>query len=341
MNSKAQFEMTDVSDRLLTTDRLALDGTKRNSVVVVGLPRSGSSFLSHVLSQVPGWYVFDDLYLARAARQAKATGPLNDADLDHLLEFLGWQIWARKRYGTYAIPNMTEEEIEPMNAALRETFAGKGITWTDLQEEWLIRLGERSGAVNWGFKMPGAFRQLESLLKTYPEMKVVFLMRSPEKVMASYKHLPEESEDGNADQYHPVTHSVYWRMAARAWLDAKKRWPERVMLLRFEDLVADPTAAGKSLAAHLEAPIPDVITAPERPNSSFSGKRAGLTRLEQKIVHVITASERKALGFAPAVPEEAEGGVADFIWTTGRFLRHHGGRFAGRLRRKVKASRSG
>ena len=40
---------------------------KPSPVVVVGLPRSGSSFLSYVISQIDDWYVFDDLYLFRTA----------------------------------------------------------------------------------------------------------------------------------------------------------------------------------------------------------------------------------------------------------------------------------
>lgn len=328
--------MSDSGDKLFATERLALDGTRRKSVVVVGLPRSGSSFLSHVLSQLPGWYVFDDLYLARAARQAGATGPLGDKKLQKLLDFLGWQIWARKRFGTYAVPNVEEGEIEKMKAALFETFSGRAVTWPELQEEWLIRLAERSGAANWGYKMPGAFRHLDMLMQTYPHMKIVFLMRAPEKVLASYKHLPEDSEDGDAGQYHPVTHAVYWRMAARAWLDAQKRWPDRVMLLKFEELVADPTKAGKALAAHLETPIPDCVTAPERPNSSFSGdsSRVSLTGLEQMIIHAITGSERAQLGFAPPVKSDAKGGVFDLLRTTGRFCRHHVTRSVSRLFRR-------
>ena len=30
-------------------------------VIVVGLPRSGSSYLAHVLSCLEGWFIFDDL----------------------------------------------------------------------------------------------------------------------------------------------------------------------------------------------------------------------------------------------------------------------------------------
>ncbi|WP_107666876.1 hypothetical protein [Cyanothece sp. BG0011] len=32
-------------------------------VIVVGLPRSGSSFLAHTLSTLKDWYVFDDLMI--------------------------------------------------------------------------------------------------------------------------------------------------------------------------------------------------------------------------------------------------------------------------------------
>ena len=326
---KVQGKMDEIGDKLFVHERLALDGTERGTVVVVGLPRSGSSFLSHVLSQLPGWYVFDDLYLSREARRIRATGELDDTQLKKLLDFLGWQIWARKRYGTYAVPNITEDEIEPMKEALFATFSGLSIDWMALQEEWLIRLGSRSDASNWGYKMPGAFRHLDTLLNRHPGMKVVFLMRGPEKVLASYKHLPEESEDGDAGQYHPVAHAYYWRMAARAWLDAKKRWPDQVMLLRFEDLVSDPTVAGRSLAAHLGAVSPDEITTPPRPNSSFTGPamRPELTRLEQWIIARTTSKERKALGFAPMDHTATKAGVSDFLWITVRFICYQVHRF--------------
>lgn len=298
------------------------DDADRRSVIVVGLPRSGSSFLSHVMSAMPDWYVFDDLYVARQAKRVGATGPLSDGKLDKLLYFLGWQIRARHKHGFYAIPNVAEEEVEPMNAALKQAFSGKNANWADLQKEWLIRLAERAGATHWGYKMPGAFRSLDAVFAAYPEMKAVFLMRAPEKVLASYKHMPASSKDGHAEQYHPLAYAIYWRMAARAWRKAQARWPERVMLLRFEDLVADPTGAAKDLSGFLGTTAPDHIDPPPRQNTSFSeSKRTGLTRLEHRLVTLITRTERRALGFADAAPvDEADLGLGDFVQTTGRFV---------------------
>lgn len=136
-----------MTDTLFSTVPVA-DGAP--PLIVVGLPRSGSSFLSHVISQIDDWYVFDDLYLQDAARRFGPDAPLDDAALDRLLHFLGWQIRARLRFGTYAIPQVAEEEIEPMNAALRATFSGRRATWPVLQAEWMTRLAHRSGCSRWG-----------------------------------------------------------------------------------------------------------------------------------------------------------------------------------------------
>lgn len=325
------------ADPLFSTTRLARDGTTRRSVVVVGLPRSGSSFLSHVMSQIPDWYVFDDLYVAREARALGVTGPIDARRLDKLLHFLGWQIRARLRFGTYAIPNVAEDEIEPMNDALREVFRDSGVDWADLQEEWLVRLAARADAKNWGYKQPGAFRQIDELLTTYPEMKAVFLMRAPEKVLASYKHMPVDSQDGDPAQYHPLAHAAYWRMAAKAWPRAQARWPDRVMLLRFEDLVADPTQAARKLATFLGTEPPaGEVTPPPRPNTSFGGgKRKGLSRLEATLTRAITGSAREALGFAPAPAAEGPLGLGDFLRTTATFLGYRASKAVEAVKRRL------
>ncbi len=304
-------------DRLFSETPVA---RKRANVplLVVGLPRSGSSFLSDVISQIDGWYVFDDLYLHHKAREIGATGVLSESQMDRLLFFLGWQIRARLRHGSYAIPNVGEDEIEAMNAALKTSLLGTGATWADLQEEWMYRLALRAGCENWGYKMPGAFRHLDALFEHYPEMRVIFLLRAPQDVLASYKYMRPDSEDGDAAQYHPVAHAIYWRMAARAYFDAKERFADRVMLVRFEDLVADPTAAAARIGAFIGTPPPETIRAPERPNSSYrkSGARRRLSGLEMFFVDRIAGGMRDRLGFARGRERLRPGDVLDLAKTT-------------------------
>lgn len=329
--------MTDV---LFSPDRMAQDGTDRQSVIVVGLPRSGSSLLSQVMSELPGWYVFDDLYTSRSAKKAGVFDkPFGKAALDELLYFLGWQIRARKRHGLYAIPKVEEDEIEPMNAALSEAFEGSGADWIDLQEEWLIRLAARQDCPNWGYKAPGAFRYLDRMLTRHPNMKAVFLMRAPEAVLSSYKYMPKTSQDGDPAQYHPISHALYWRAAARAWRKAvATHGQDRILLVRFEDMIVDPADTIQRLSTFLGTPMPENPALPEQKNTSFpSGKRRVLTRFERGIVNTLTGHERADLGFGtpPDMPPFNGGDLVDFLRTTLRATLFRAGQGASMLRHRL------
>lgn len=329
-----------MSDALFFPDRLARTDTDRKSVIVVGLPRSGSSVLSQVMSELPGWYVFDDLYTSRAAKRAGVFDrPMTEAALDEILHFLGWQIRARKWHGLFAIPAVEEDEIEPMNAVLKSLFKGSGADWLDLQEEWLVRLAARNECPNWGYKAPGAFRYLDKVLGRHPEMKAVFLLRAPEAVLASYKYMPKESEDGDPAQYHPVSHAIYWRMAARAYARAvATHGPERITLVRFEDMIVDPGATITRLAAFLGTTPPEAPSLPEQKNTSFpGGKRRELNGLERAILAAVTGKDRAALGFAEAPPAPTLKGtdLLDFITTSGRALGFRARQATARLRRRL------
>ncbi len=41
-------------------------------IIIVGLPRCGTSFLADVVSQIGDWFIFDDLYLYRQAKAINA-----------------------------------------------------------------------------------------------------------------------------------------------------------------------------------------------------------------------------------------------------------------------------
>lgn len=324
-------------DALMSTRRIAGDGGVRGSVVVVGLPRSGSSFLSHVLSQVPGWYVFDDLTLGGEVKTIGANGVLDQRSLDRLVEFLGWQVWARKKHGLYSVPAVEKHEVARMNDALQASFSGQEATWLDLQEEWLVRLAERNGCRNWGFKSPRAYRGIDDLFTAYPRMKGIFIMRRPDKVLSSYKNMPADSQDGHPGNYHPLTHAWLWRSAADAWLDLSRRYPGRFLLVRFEDLVRDPHGVAKTAAQFLGAAAPDVVHAPPRPNTSFTGTTVRhLTGLEHLIIRSMVGDRARALGFdEAAVPKARVQDAGDIFGTTIRFATHRSRRAARRLRTKI------
>ena len=166
------------------------DNNGNNSpLIVVGLPRSGSSLIADLLSQTSPYYVFDDLYFHQKVRDEKLLGFLTEKQIDDCLFFLGWQIRARIRFKNYSLPKMLEEDVDPMNQAIKDSLSGKQITWDLLQKEWLIRLAKLNGKTEWGYNFPKSFLYYEDVFRVYPDAKFLFLFRHPESVFASYKYM--------------------------------------------------------------------------------------------------------------------------------------------------------
>lgn len=325
-------------DALFSTEYLTETANSPNPVVVVGLPRSGSSFASHLLSNLPNYYVFDDLYLIRRAKEIKADLRLTPNQLNKLLFFLGWQIRSRLKLATYAVPNVALDEVEPMNDALRTALANRDITVFDLQREWLFRLAKRSGADRWGFKMPSAFVLLDDLRTAYPDLKVIYNMRDPNDVLASYKFMPKTSFDGDPRQYHPLFYAFYWRKAVNSYLEQVGRDPESVKLMLFEGMVRDPLAQAQGIAEFLDVAPPASVTVPERPNSSHSKKRKTITGLETLLVNVICRKQMSALGYTPRKEPVKLSDVLDLLKTTLTFIHFRAVALPAKVRKRTKVA---
>jgi hypothetical protein len=128
---------------------------RSDPVVVVGLPRSGSSYLSHVLSSLGDWFVFDDLYLLRQAKGLGVEGPCSPEQLEQLVFFLGWQVRARLKHDQDFVPlTLSLEDVDGLCEAVLATFQDAPPTWTALLEEWMVRLALHQGCRRWGWKAP-------------------------------------------------------------------------------------------------------------------------------------------------------------------------------------------
>lgn len=311
-----------MQDTLFCKTEVAPISSALDPVVVVGLPRSGSSFLSHILSQIEGYYVFDDLSLLNQYSKLRSLKSTDKEFLHRVLYWLGWQIRARKRHGIYAIPNIEEHEIAHMNEAIAQAFNNEAPGVFRIQEEWLIRIAHRSGAKGWGFKMPQAYRRLDELYDAYPNLRVIYLMRQPHDVLASYKHMYASSQDGDSRRYHPLLYAFYWKHAASILRKEQAKRPDTTMFLKFSDLKSDPLWAARELSKFMKVSPPQEVQVPESSNSSFkkTSSRAGLTGLEMFIVNWICRNEMRHLGFAPKHERLSIGDLADFSKTSWRFL---------------------
>jgi len=147
--------------------------------------------------------------------------------------------------------------------------------------------GERNGKVRWGEKTPRHAYRIPEILEAFPHAQVICLARDPRAVVASYRDWKSQGgHDLEADpehelalkeehartraSYHPVIASLMWSSAILAADRARKKFGDnKVLLLRYEDLVLDPEATNAAVCEWLDLePVPEMLDVP-MVNSSF------------------------------------------------------------------------
>jgi hypothetical protein len=241
-------------------------------VVVVGLPRSGSSFLSHSLCQLEDWYVFDDLYPYQRAKAFKidVAGQMNPKQFKKLLFSLCWQARSQIKYNyDFFSTNCTLEDIDRFEQAMQTTFAEQSVYWSQFLEEWLMRLALHNHRHHWGYKTPQDFTNMDKLTDLFPGIRFIFIMRNPTKMMNSMKNLPmQKGGDGDPRQYHPIVYSLYWKMAYQKVQQFIQAGRAPVQIIKFEDLVKNPEEQAQVIADFLGTTVSTNLSI-EQKNSSF------------------------------------------------------------------------
>lgn len=197
------------------------------------------------------------------------------------------------------------------------------------------------GAPVWGEKTPRHVFRIGDILAAYPRAKLVCLIRDPRAVVASYRDWKNqggfdfEVDPGHrkalaADHerarrsYNPIIASLLWRGATLAAANALATFgPERVRLQRYEELIASPEEAVRSLAEWLGIPFVETMMEVPVHNSSYQRYNAkggivtgAVDRWRQKMspeeVAIIESACRRTMckhGYAAEAPRGTSAAV--------------------------------
>jgi hypothetical protein len=299
-------------------------------VIVVGLPRSGSSYLSHVLSCMDDWFIFDDLYPYQKAASLGLSSAIELSNRPDLLEEyvsqLTWQLRAKIKFEkNFQIPNLDLDEVALMERAVLQTLHEyPTLTWPQVLEEWIMRLAHHGGKHRWGYKTPQDFMHMDELTDIFPGVRFIYILRDPRKMMRSFKNLPRVKTDGKQDgesrQYHPIVYALYWKTAYDKVKDFSSRNRAPVEVVKFEDLVNTPVAVAERLARFLDTQVTGQVVL-ERVNSSFRhGSVRELTNTEVMICEKIAGSQMKKSGYKLFHPKPRLSDAGDLLKTSIDFL---------------------
>lgn len=249
-------------------------------VVVVGLPRTGTTLLSFLLQQdrrlrtLRHWEALDPDPPPTLVEEA--TDPRVGAAVDQLDG-----LW-RLAPGFRAIHPMEPAGPAECVTVLAQAMASMQYetqchvpayaAWMDTADlgpayrhhrKVLQLLQWRSPGERWNLKTPAHLLALEVLLGTYPDARLIWTHRDPAGVVASVASLNAALHSIMSDDVDPRVLGPFWRerlatLVERGMAALDGRPGVRVAHVAYRDLVATPVATVTAVYEQLDLPIDDV-----------------------------------------------------------------------------------
>jgi hypothetical protein len=200
----------------------------RVAFLVVGTPRSGTTLVQRLACELPGVAVpFETHFFTKGLPVLEAEGgfPLEGDAL------------ARGLAAYAALPHLEGTGLDPDAVAAR--VGGRAESPLALFDAVVAQLAGPAAVL--GEKTPGHLHWAGRLAAARPDLRIVAVVRDPRAVAASHRAVPWGAD--------PVeVTAARWVDDQRALADLQAALGPRLLLLRYEDVVEDPSAARTRLA---------------------------------------------------------------------------------------------
>jgi len=274
--------------------------TSRAPLMIVGCPRSGTTFLAHMINR------FLDIHVARDAgvflrfnRELPSYGDLSQrANMKRLIDDLYKDAMFRKRFLERGLALNQADLCE----AVREP------SYVSLVRQVFVETARAHGKSYWGNKKPSYALRLADTEAIFPEAKTIHIIRDARDVVLSMRRSSNLLVEKN------------WYFAASDWVEhvalARRAGeilgPRRYLEIKYENLLTEPIAVFERLLEFIEAD--DAGAQLEKVREGIHGKvRAGnydkwRTEMPERAIRVVerVAGDLLAdLGYQVQFPADA------------------------------------
>ena len=267
---------------LVTRHPEILDEPIAAPIVIMGLPRTGTTHLHNLISQDPDlhalcyWESLEPLPSAKRRPKPGAPDP-RIARCEQGLRLLHYLMPLFPLMHEMT-PEARHEEIQLLAVefstmlfevsyqipSYRDWYMATDQTraYAMLKRMLQILQWQRGGGGRWVLKTPQHLEQIGPLLATFPDARVVQTHRDPVKVTASFCTMGAYGLRMNAAGIDPIAVGRYWadriENMLRASIEDRRLIPEgRIFDMRFRDFMADDVAMVERIYEFAEQPMTD------------------------------------------------------------------------------------
>lgn len=243
----------------------------RAPLFILGLPRTGTTALQHMLIRDPQFQGLTRWLAERPMpRPPRASWP-QYAEFQRSQQMLDALDAARP--AIKGIHFMAADEVDECSLIMTQTFASTSLAWSadlgaytswlygeDLRPQYgyyadVLRLISADDDRTWLLKCPHHAMRMDALLAEFPDARFVFTHRDPVDLLPSISSLTYEVSRGEGDDaalrarigarhlgnlVEPMRRAMAFRAAH----------PGRIFDIRFNDFMADPLATARGIYAH-------------------------------------------------------------------------------------------
>ncbi len=231
-------------------------------IFVVGMPRSGTTLMSSLLSSHPNIAIAPETHylISRSNIPKKAI----DSKIEDIELFF---------------QSLTSSDYIQHLGIGRDTIldrissSNRMITYRAVFTSMLEEYASKHKKNRWGEKTPGHYEYVETLTNWYPNCQIIWMVRDPRSVCSSYLDVPWSAN-------HVLGPARRWLSSMRAL----ENWSQdpRILIVKYEDLVQDPNDVMSNTLIFLgEPPFSDKKFATTRP-VAIVGSHSGWHRRHLK-----------------------------------------------------------
>ena len=239
---------------------------EKTPIFVVGNMHSGTTLVQKIISAHPSIYPADHetKYYEFLPLIKKGYANLeNDQVRRQLIIFTlhsvlyGTKLKDLKREQFLNEPNISEADIDALKVASKKIRQHGAIL--PLVFNYLAKKASKS---HWLEKTPAHILHIDQIMQFIPEAYFVEIVRDPRAVLASKKarrasawtnrYSPELQPRKNLEKaYDPLWDTLSWKSAINAGYEAHKKYPQRIITIRYEDLVTEQDDCVRKMCSFL------------------------------------------------------------------------------------------